>query len=82
MNDKLFLDTTVEVDLLGERKPHYESVARIATLADGGSLQLIVFALPYATVYYLLSRFEAKGLQRLREVTHKLRLPLLPTTIP
>lgn len=58
MIDKLFLDTNMVIDLLGEREPHYESVTRIATLADGGSLQLRVSALTYARVYYLLSRFE------------------------
>lgn len=60
MKDKLFLDTNVIVDLLGEREPFYDSVARIATLADRGKIQIIVSALTYSTVYYLLSRFEDK----------------------
>lgn len=60
MRDKLFLDTNVVVDLLGEREPFYESVAKIATLADKGIIQLIVSALTYSTAYYLLSRFEGK----------------------
>jgi len=60
MKDKLFLDTNVVVDLLGEREPFYESVAKIATLADKGGIHLVVSALTYSTVYYLLSRFEDK----------------------
>lgn len=60
MKDKLFLDTNVVVDLLGEREPFYEPVARIATLADKGQIHLVVSALTYSTVYYLLSRFEDK----------------------
>ncbi|ASB48864.1 type II toxin-antitoxin system VapC family toxin [Alkalitalea saponilacus] len=60
MKYKLFLDTNVVVDLLGEREPFYESIAKIATLADKGSIQLTVSALTYSTVYYLLSRFEDK----------------------
>lgn len=60
MKDKLFLDTNVVIDLLGEREPFYESIAKIATLADKGKIQLIVSALTYSTVYYLLSRFEDK----------------------
>ncbi|EON77398.1 PIN domain protein [Lunatimonas lonarensis] len=60
MKDKLFLDTNVVVDLLGERVPFYESVAKIATLADKGEIQLVVSALTYSTVFYLLSRFEDK----------------------
>lgn len=62
MMDKLFLDTNVVVDLLGEREPFYVSAARIATLADKGKIQIIVSALTYSTIYYLLSRFEDKAL--------------------
>ena len=60
MNSKLFLDTNVVLDLLGEREPFYKSAARIATLADKGKVKLIVSALTYSTVFYLLSRFEDK----------------------
>ncbi|MCF8379922.1 MAG: PIN domain-containing protein [Bacteroidales bacterium] len=58
MKDKLFLDTNVMLDLLGERLPFYDSVAKIATLADKGKVKLIVSALSYSTVFYLLSKFE------------------------
>lgn len=60
MKSKLFLDTNVVLDLLGERRPFYNSSAKIATLADKGKIQIIVSALSYATVYYVLSRFEDK----------------------
>lgn len=50
MKDKLFLDTNVIVDLLGEREPFYNSIAKIATLADKGSIQLTVSAFTYPTV--------------------------------
>jgi predicted nucleic acid-binding protein len=59
MIDRLFLDTNVVLDLLGERKPFYNSVAKIATLADKGKVNLIVSALSYSTVFYLLSKFES-----------------------
>ena len=62
MKDKLFLDTNVVLDLLGEREPFYNSAAKITTLADKGEIDLIVSALTYSTVYYLLSRFEDKEL--------------------
>jgi len=60
MIDRLFLDTNVVLDLLGEREPFYESAAKIATLADKGKVHLIVSALSYSTVFYLLSKFEDK----------------------
>lgn len=56
--DRLFLDTNVVMDLLGERELFYASAAKIATLADEGKVKLFVSALTYATVYYLLSQYE------------------------
>ncbi len=58
MKDKLFIDTNVMLDLLGEREPYYDAIAKIATIADKGNIKLIVSALSYSTVFYLLSRFE------------------------
>lgn len=51
--DRLFLDTNVVLDLLGEREPFYDAAAKIATLADKGKINLIVSVLSYATVFYL-----------------------------
>lgn len=62
MKDKLFLDTNVVLDLLGEREPFYEYAAKIATLADRGQISLAVSALTFSTVYYVLSKFENKEL--------------------
>ena len=59
MSTRIFLDTNVMLDLLGERIPYYDSIAKIATLADRGSISLVVSALSYATVYYLLSKYES-----------------------
>ncbi len=58
MIDRLFIDTNVVLDLLGEREPYYDSAAKIATLADKGKVNLIVSALSYSTIFYLLSKFE------------------------
>ncbi|MDH5399202.1 MAG: PIN domain-containing protein, partial [Cyclobacteriaceae bacterium] len=62
MKDRLFLDTNVVLDLLGERDPFYVPIAKIATLADKGVVRLIVSALTYSTAYYILARFESKEL--------------------
>lgn len=58
MKDRIFLDTNVVLDLLGERVPFYNPAAKIATLADLGQIEIIVSALTYSTVYFLLSRYE------------------------
>lgn len=60
--NKLFLDTSVVLDLLGEKEPFYISAAKIATLADRGEIHLVVSALTYSTLYYVLARFENKEL--------------------
>ena len=58
MNTKLFLDTNIMLDLLGERIPYYNSIARIASLADKGKVTIVVSALSYSTVSYFLTKFE------------------------
>jgi predicted nucleic acid-binding protein len=68
MKDRLFLDTNVVIDLLGEREPFYQNASQIATLADKGKIQLVVSALTYSTAYYVLSKFEKQKL-----VVEKLR---------
>jgi predicted nucleic acid-binding protein len=60
VKEKLFLDTNIVLDLLGEREPFYDSAAKIVTLADKGEIKLAVSALTYATLFYLLSKFEDK----------------------
>lgn len=56
---KLFLDTNVIIDLLGERENFYESAAKIASLADLGVVKILVSSLSYSTTFYILSKFEA-----------------------
>lgn len=58
MKERLFLDTNVILDLLGERELYYDPVARIVTLADKGYISLFASALSYSTIYYILSKFE------------------------
>jgi predicted nucleic acid-binding protein len=68
MKNRLFIDANVMLDLLGKRKPYYDSIAKIATLADKGNLSIIVSALSYPTIFYLLSKFESAD-----EVRNKLQ---------
>lgn len=65
MKSRIFLDTNIMLDLLGERKPFYESSAKLATLADKGIIKIMVSPISFATVNYFLSKAEgpeiAKG---------------------
>jgi predicted nucleic acid-binding protein len=58
MKTRLFIDTNVMLDLLGERMPYYDPIAKIATLADKGEITIIASALSYSTVSYVLAKFE------------------------
>lgn len=55
---KVFLDTNVILDLLAERIPFYNSIAKVTTLADQKKLTLIVSPLSFTTVKYVLNKFE------------------------
>ena len=72
MIPKLFLDTNVVLDLLGERVPFYTSAAKIATLADKEKIQLVTSALTFATVNYILSKYE--GQQKAKEKLRKFKV--------
>lgn len=42
MSKRIFIDTNVILDLLGERKPFYEPIAKIATLAEKKKITMVV----------------------------------------
>jgi len=60
MKDRLFLDTNVVLDLLGERISFYEPMAQIASMADRREIRLVTSALSYPTVFYVLTKFESR----------------------
>lgn len=59
MKKRLFLDTNVILDLLGERDPFYDSIAKVASLADKEQLKIVVSPISFATLNYFLSKFES-----------------------
>ena len=58
MSRRIFIDTNVILDLLGERKPFYESIAKVATLGEKEIITLVVSPISFATVNYFISKFE------------------------
>ncbi|RMA67524.1 type II toxin-antitoxin system VapC family toxin [Ulvibacter antarcticus] len=69
MSKRLFIDTNVMLDLLGERKLFYEPIAKIATLADKDELTLVVSPISFATVNYFLAKYEnsKSAIEKLRK---------------
>jgi len=66
---RIFLDMNVILDLLAERISFFDSIAKIATLADLKKLTLVASPLLFTTVEYVLSKFEPveKVLNKLRK---------------
>ncbi|MEI8116435.1 MAG: PIN domain-containing protein [Flavobacteriia bacterium] len=57
---RLFLDTNVILDLLAHRDPHFDSIARLATLADQKKLALVSSPLSFTTVDFILNKYESE----------------------
>jgi predicted nucleic acid-binding protein len=57
--NRIFLDTNVILDLLGERVPFFDSIAKVATLADQKKLIIIVSPLSFTTIDYVLNKYES-----------------------
>lgn len=55
---KVFLDTNIILDFLGEREGFYKTSAKVMTLADLNKIELYTTSNTISTVYYLLSKFE------------------------
>ncbi|PZR28799.1 MAG: hypothetical protein DI535_05055 [Citrobacter freundii] len=52
----LFIDTNVIIDVLANRKPFSESAAKLFDLADKGKIHLMISALSYSTIYYIIKK--------------------------
>lgn len=66
MKKRLFLDTNVILDLLGERDPFYDSIAKVASLADKEELILVVSPISFATLNYFISKFESSQIAQVK----------------
>jgi len=64
MSKRVFLDTNIILDLLGEREPFYHSIAQIATLADQKKIQLIASPISFATVNYFLTKYDGVSIAK------------------
>lgn len=67
--NRIFLDTNVILDLLGERVPFFDSIAKVATLADQQKIIIVVSPLSFTTIHYVLNKFESSEsvLKKLRK---------------
>lgn len=55
---KIFLDTNIILDFLGEREGFYEASAKIMTLADKKKIQVYTSPSSISNAFYVLTRYE------------------------
>lgn len=64
MIKRLFIDTKIILDFLGERKPFYLPIAKLATLADKKQVELVVSSISFATVNCFLAKYETLSIAK------------------
>jgi predicted nucleic acid-binding protein len=69
---RLFVDTNVIIDLLGQRKEYYESCQDFFTYAQDEKITLVVSALSFANIHYILS--EQLKMNKIRNVLRKFKV--------
>lgn len=57
---KVFVDTNVMIDFLGERELFFKDAAEIFSLADEGKIDVYCSSLSYSNASYILSRYYSK----------------------
>lgn len=55
---KVFLDTNVVIDFLGERANFYMAAAKIMTLADKKKIRIYTSPTSISNTYYILAKYE------------------------
>lgn len=55
---RIFLDTNIVIDFLGEREGVYEPAAKVLTLADKKKIKIYTSPSSISNTYYLLSKYE------------------------
>lgn len=55
---KIFLDTNIVLDFLGEREGFYNTAAKIMTLGDQKKIKIFTSLTSISNTYYLLSKYE------------------------
>jgi len=58
---KLFIDTNVLIDLLGERQPYYVEIAEIITLIEKQRVKVSASSLSFVNAFYVLSKSARKA---------------------
>ena len=78
--EKVFVDTDIILDLLGNREPFYIHSAELFSLADQGKLKVCVSSLSFANLHYILTRQYTADQSRKKLLKFKTLVSVLPVT--
>jgi len=78
--ERIFVDTDIVLDLLGQREPFYEYSAGIFSLADQGKIKLCVSSLSFSNLHYILTRQLSADQSRKKLLKLKTLVSVLPVT--
>lgn len=53
---KLFIDTNVLIDLLDKRKPFFDDIAKISSLAEDSKFKLVASSISFVNAFYVLRK--------------------------
>jgi predicted nucleic acid-binding protein len=56
MNQSVFVDTDIVLDLLARREPFYDAAAQLFSRAEAGNISLAVSSLTFANLFYILRK--------------------------
>jgi len=80
MTERIFVDTDIILDLLGNREPFYIHAAELFSLADKGEITLCVSSLSFSNLNYLLSKQYAADQAKKRLLKFKTLVSVLAVT--
>lgn len=78
MMERIFADTDVIIDLLGQREPFSRDAARLFSEADKGRITICVSSLSFSNVHYILSKALGKANARKKLSAFKTLVEVLP----
>jgi len=72
MNNKIFIDSDIILDLLCKRPSFYNFAAEVFTLGDRKKIELVTTGVVFANVFYILRKI--LGIEKAKELLRKLRI--------
>jgi predicted nucleic acid-binding protein len=75
--ERIFVDSDIILDLLGNREPFYKYAAELFSQADKGNVHLFVSSLSFSNLNYLLSRQYSADQSRMKLLKFKTLVSVL-----